>query len=201
MKQLTTKDGEPLLQFLPVENERESLTLKRHCPFIGLDQDAETVMAFPTFRNRCHRLHPAQRVRPDYQRTHCLTFAHRHCPVLLGQSTKALPPEIAVAPAKRRSIFVMLGVASVFMLLAVAFLLFEGWQWTSANGWFSDPGSAQTGQEMVSTPGVLQIDPEQPAPALLPTHILPTSESVPVEAPDSNLAPEPTPTPLSASET
>jgi len=164
MEQSITNDGDPLPQFSPVENERESQTLKRHCPFIGLDQDAKTAMSFPTMLNRCHRFQPAQSVRLDYQGTHCLTFAHRHCPVLLEPSVTTLPPEIAVTSAKRRSVFVILGAASIFILLAGAFLLFGGWQWTSANDWFFDSGSAQPQQEMINTPGVLQANPKQPTP-------------------------------------
>ena len=134
MEQLITNDGETRLQFLPVQKERDRLTLKRHCPFIGLTQDAETVMAYPTLRNHCHRLTPPRVVRTDYQSTHCLTFAHRHCPVLLASAPKTLPPGIRVSKEKKHSFFLILGVVSVVMLLAIAFLLFGGWQWTSANG-------------------------------------------------------------------
>ncbi len=164
MEQSITNDGDPLPQYPSVEHERESQTLKRHCPFIGLDQDAKTVMAYPTMLNRCHRFQPAQSVRLDYQGTHCLTFAHRHCPVLLESSVTTLPPEISATSAKRRSVFVMLGIASIFILLTGAFLLFGGWQWTSANDWFFDPGSAQPQQEIINTPGVLQANPKQSTP-------------------------------------
>ena len=201
MKQFLTNDGEPLFQYLPVENEQERLALKRHCPFIGLDRDAETIMAYPTSRNYCHRLNPAQGVRTDYQRTHCLTFAHRHCPVLLGHSSKSLPPEIAVTPARRRPIYLILSIASVFVLLIVAFLLFGGWQWTSANGWFFDTGSEGPKREVIVTPGILQAKPEEPAPTELPANIQPASGSLQVEMPDSDQAPVPTPTPIPSTET
>ena len=134
MEQIITTDGEPLLQFLPVEREQDRPMLKRYCPFIGITHDAETVMAFPTLRNHCHRIHPSQVVSMDYQSTHCLTFAHRHCPVLLSSTPKALPPGISVSQLKKRSLFVVFGLVSAVMLLVIAFLLFSGWHWTSASG-------------------------------------------------------------------
>jgi hypothetical protein len=200
MNQLTTKDGEPLLQYLSVENEEESIIFKRKCPFLGLAQDEETVMAFPATRNHCHRLRPAESVRLDYQRTHCLTFAHRHCPVLLEPSPKKLPRGIAYEDVRRRSIFVVLGVASLFMLLVIAFMLFGGWQRTSANDWFSDPDSVPTQEENIELPTELEIHSEQYVPTLLPTEFLPASE-LPIEALDSNQTPEPTITPSLTTET
>lgn len=52
-------------------------------------------MGYPSLRNRCHRVTPAKPVNPEYQNTHCFTFAHRHCPVLLEDNPDKLPPEIA----------------------------------------------------------------------------------------------------------
>jgi hypothetical protein len=169
MEQSIPDNKEPLLHFLPIEASQESLDLKRHCPFIGLAQDSDTVMAFPNTRNLCHRPRTPQEIRLDYQRTHCLTFAHRHCPVLLKSSRK-LPAEIAVSRVWRRSIFLMLSITTLIILLAAAFLFFGEFESTSANDWLFDPGREQAQQELFFTPTVqLDLDAlEDPLPTALP---------------------------------
>ena len=69
--------------------------LERQCPFIGLRSDLNTTMSYPTRRNCCHRVNPPKPVHPKHQKSHCLTFDHRHCPVLLDENPVKLPPEIA----------------------------------------------------------------------------------------------------------
>ena len=58
-------------------------------------------MGYPSLRNRCHRVTPPKPVDPEYQDTHCFTFDHRDCPVLLEDNPDKLPPEIAAVKSKR----------------------------------------------------------------------------------------------------
>lgn len=129
---------------------------KRRCPYIGLDNDPTTVMAYPTLRNCCHRVQPEEPVNLNYQLTHCFTFAHRHCPVLLGQTTEGLPPEIAVYSTKKRAAIALWLVVASGTLTAVFFLLFGDWQWGGANGSFLDFNGDPVPQETVETPAFQQ---------------------------------------------
>lgn len=164
MAQLVTKDGVPLLQFLSVDEARTNFTVKRQCPFIGLEKDAATLMSYPTLRNHCHRLRLSQDVKPSYQRTHCLTFAHRHCPVLLGASVSVMPSHIAAHPVRQRSIFMLLGITSIFIFGVIAFFMFGGLQSTRASNCFFEAHNTPTQQEIISTPGLRQIRTEQAYP-------------------------------------
>jgi hypothetical protein len=192
---------EPLFQLLNVEPDRDGLEMRRRCPFIGLSYDADTVMAFPTHRNHCHRVKPAQSVRIDYQSTHCLTFTHRHCPVLLEKSTHTLPVDIASKPTKKRPTVMLISFAITFILLAIGLLLFSGWQWTSASDWFTNPNSVPAQQEIIESPNQQPINPVETAPAVRPTESLPATELLLNESPPADGVPELTPTSVPASET
>jgi len=199
--QTYSKEKEPIFQLFNVEPDRSGLDMKRRCPFIGLSNDTETVMAFPTHRNYCHRVETALPIRIDYQSTHCLTFAHRHCPVLLEKSTRTLPPEIAVRPEKKRPTAMVISFAITFILLALGLMLFSGWQWTSASDWFANPDSVPAQQEVIEIPNQQIIDPAESTPALQPTESLPTTDLNLNEVAPVDELPNPTPTPITASET
>jgi hypothetical protein len=199
--QTLSTEKEPLYQLLNVEPDRSQLGMKRRCPFIGLIHDTDTVMAFQTHRNYCHRAQTAQPIRIDYQSTHCLTFAHRHCPVLLEKSMRTLPPEIAIRPEKKRPIAMVISFAVTFILLAIGLMLFSGWQWTSASDWFTNPDSVPVQQEVIEMPNQQIINPAESTPALRPTESFPTTDLHLNEVAPVDGIPNPTPTPITASET
>ncbi len=121
---------------------------KRRCPYIGLENDPGTVMSYPTLQNCCHRVEPAEAINLNYQLTHCFTFAHRHCPVLLETVSDGLPPEIAVYSTRKRAAIALWLVVASGMLTAVFILLFGDWQWSGANGGFLDFNGNPTQQEV-----------------------------------------------------
>lgn len=173
--------------------------MRRRCPFIGLSCDSDTVMAFPTHRNYCHRVKSAQPVRIDYQSTYCLSFAHRHCPVLLKKSTRALPTEISVQTGTKHSTAMALSLAVAVVLMAIGLLLFGGWQWTSASNWFANPGSTPAQEEVIEGPDQQVLNPAESEPAIRPTESQTTElllDQVPADG-----EPEPTPTSIPSSGT
>ena len=180
MDQTLSNKEEPLFQLLNVDPKRDRIDMRRRCPFVGLSHDAETVMAFPTHRNHCHRVKNPESVRIDYQSTYCLTFTHRHCPVLLEKSVRVLPPEIAVQPSQKRSTTMAVSFAIVAVLMAVGLLLFGGLQWASASDWFANPDSAPAQHEVIESPDQQQVSPT----------VLPATELLLNDAPPDNL-PEP----------
>jgi LysM repeat protein len=63
------------------------------CPFLGLLDDAETRVVYPSTANCCHRANPPAYVLPEHQSLHCLNSHHRTCSVFLSGAGKPLPEE------------------------------------------------------------------------------------------------------------
>ena len=64
------------------------------CPYLGLEDDAQTCLDYPSPWNLCYRSKPVQVVRLSHQRTTCLSAAHRSCPVFQKAQTGPLPAEL-----------------------------------------------------------------------------------------------------------
>lgn len=161
--------------------------LKRQCPFLGLSNDPDTIVGFPSLRNRCHRIDSTESVRPEYQRSHCLTFNHRNCPVLLGEADSKLVAEITVVPWKRRTVVFAWGVASVFAIIVVSIILFGGWQWAGAidgsRGTESKPAQqVAPPTQTVTSPSLTPTEITIAVPAA--TEVLPTNTLLPTGTPE-----------------
>ena len=174
---------------------------KRRCPYLGLDTDPTTVMAYPTLRNCCHRVQTEEPVNLNYQLTHCFTFAHRHCPVLLDQVTEGLPPEIGAYSTKKRATIALWVVIASGMLTVMFVLLFGDWQWGGANGGFLDFNGNSAQQETMGTPTLLQELIGSPTPTLTLTPIASavlsatpqsTETQLPTDIPETEELTEPT---------
>src|SRR5512139_2013484 len=55
------------------------------CPYLGLDDDADTSLAFPSGWNTCHRGRRVVSPSLEYQAEHCLGENHRKCGVFLAE--------------------------------------------------------------------------------------------------------------------
>jgi hypothetical protein len=96
------------------------------CPYLGLEDDAETSLAFPSVWNICHRSRRLVSPSLKHQAEHCLGENHRNCTVFPdGQAT--LPHHLRAAHNRttrpRRSPFPSLA----FVLIAVLVLAGLGW--------------------------------------------------------------------------
>jgi hypothetical protein len=49
------------------------------CSYVGLHDDAQSLAAFPSALNFCHRLIEPKPVKLDYQQQYCLSPAHQRC--------------------------------------------------------------------------------------------------------------------------
>jgi LysM repeat protein len=153
---------------------------KAHCHFLGLRDDPDTVRAFPSIGNYCHRAEPPEPVSIEYQTSHCFSFAHRHCPVLLASVAAPLPPEIAAFPATnlRNRRIALWSVLAAFAVAIGMFLFFGGWEWAGAN-WFNDGGNIEIQEPIqMNTPAVPLKFPGSPTPTLLPS---PTNTQLPTQ--------------------
>src|SRR3990172_7711867 len=99
----------------------------RTCPSLGLMDDSDTSLAFPSVWNCCHRARPIVPPILKHQREFCLSENYQQCPVFLLQQTAPIS-EHRRAPlrhVKKFRGFSRRNTAIALVSLGVIFLL--GW--------------------------------------------------------------------------
>ena len=66
----------------------------RICPYLGLIDDAQTSLAFPSGWNNCYHCKPVTSVDLGHQREYCLTPQHRLCIVYAQAAERPLPRQL-----------------------------------------------------------------------------------------------------------
>jgi hypothetical protein len=64
------------------------------CPYLGLEEDRQTCLAYPSHWNICHHSRPASVPRLGHQRKTCLSPAHTACPVFQREQVSLLPAHL-----------------------------------------------------------------------------------------------------------
>jgi len=64
------------------------------CPFLGLADDPQTRLAYPSAWNLCHRAATPAAAREEHQRLYCLTSGYVACPVFQRKRDTPLPDAI-----------------------------------------------------------------------------------------------------------
>src|ERR1035437_1932483 len=111
------------------ELPKEKLT--KVCPYLGLLQDSQTALSFPSGSNLCYHANPIASPSMEYQRLVCLNGRrHTLCPVFTRSELAPLPPEgsggsanilLLVKPARKRLLLpILLGVV-VLILAGIGF--------------------------------------------------------------------------------
>jgi hypothetical protein len=67
---------------------------KSICPFLGLKEDPDSVLNFPSQGNCCHHANPITPVTTIHQSKFCLTSNYLRCPVYITDKNAPLPPEL-----------------------------------------------------------------------------------------------------------
>ncbi len=98
------------------------------CPYLGLEDDADTSLAFPSGWNTCHRGRRAVSPSLEYQAEYCLSENHRKCAVFLAeQATLPLQHHLRSERGRtnkpRRRSYRSLG----FILIGILVLVGLGW--------------------------------------------------------------------------
>ncbi|MCE7906007.1 MAG: LysM domain-containing protein [Anaerolineae bacterium CFX3] len=73
------------------------------CPYLGLNDDPDTAISYPSPWNYCFRARPPAPIKPSYQAEVCFTRGHVSCPVYQAERAGPLPPELRGERAKGRS--------------------------------------------------------------------------------------------------
>lgn len=109
------------------------------CPYLGLEDDADTSLAFPSAWNTCHRSRRIVSPNLEHQAEYCLRENHRNCVAFsAGQAT--LPQHLRASynstTMPRRSPYRNFA----FVLIGLVALLGAGWGlWESVNARHSPP--------------------------------------------------------------
>ena len=64
------------------------------CPHLGIEEDIQTCLAYPSHWNLCHHSRPASVPRLGHQRKTCLSPAHTGCPVFQSEQVLPLPAQL-----------------------------------------------------------------------------------------------------------
>lgn len=102
------------------------------CPYLGLRDDPQTCLAFPSDWNCCHRAQPPDSVRPNHQRRYCQTSDYQTCPVFQNQKSLPLPAELrgrgpaGLHHSRRRSGPLPVRIAALVLVMIVVGLAWMG---------------------------------------------------------------------------
>lgn len=100
---------------------------KSICPFLGLKEDPDSVLNFPSQGNCCHHAYPLSPVAISHQSKFCLTPNYLRCPVFISEKSSPLPPQlIEKYNDKQLSKYIILfgAIISVLIITIIAFLFF-----------------------------------------------------------------------------
>lgn len=70
---------------------------KKECPFLGLMDDPETRMSYPSLMNCCHHAKPVEAIDQAFQNDYCLTEHYIDCPVYKQKEKKPLPSDLRIS--------------------------------------------------------------------------------------------------------
>jgi hypothetical protein len=107
-------------------NKAEPAVARAHqedmCPFIGLAQDSQTSLSYPSSWNVCHHSKPAGTPNLHFQQSFCFSKNHCTCPVYTRLERYPLPTGIrfpARKPPIQNRLFLFLSIGGVVLSLAV----------------------------------------------------------------------------------
>ena len=107
---------EPFVQEKTQENQ-DNL-----CPFIGLAQDSQTSLSYPSSWNVCHHTKPLGTPNLHFQQSFCFSAVHCTCPIYARLGREPLPSgirfQVTRPPLPKRLTFSIL-IGGVVALLAI----------------------------------------------------------------------------------
>lgn len=99
------------------------------CPFLGLENDADSSQAFPSIINFCYRSTPAAPVKLNHQTQFCLSRTHPKCLVFLRQQAAPLPSEIRAHYGSQKKIRRRVSQRNIIaVIIALAVIVLFEWQ-------------------------------------------------------------------------
>ncbi len=147
------------------------------CPFLGLDDDRETALSYPSIHNCCYHVKPASPVNLIQQRQYCLSNKYNTCPVYSNENVTRLPEgwgNHKILPIKLKPWMVWaLVIFAILLIVLVSYLL----------GWFKKP-AVTLPTLFTTTPTTSIVEPyitKQPTIVLFTETPAPTITEVPTK--------------------
>ena len=198
-------------------NESASENLKEKptkvCPYLGLLQDSQTTLAFPSASNLCYNARPLASPNLEYQRSFCLAGRqHTLCPVFTRSELAPLPPEISGSPATRlagtpvnKRLLLLILLACVVLILGILGMiwLFKGQHGSNAALAGKSPSTTPTSGGLPLATATFSITNIAITPNLelsaTPATLTPSATTNQSATPLTSQTPTPTPTPTKMS--
>jgi len=109
---------------IQIGGTQQPFEVSRTCPFLGLADDAQTPLAFPSDWNSCHYCKPVNSIKLDHQRMYCLSPSYKECIVYTQPMGNPLPRKIRNRQPDRTQADLWFGrIALALALLALIIVL------------------------------------------------------------------------------
>ncbi len=92
------------------------------CPFLGLSQDSQTALSYPSSWNVCHHTKPAGTPNLHFQQSFCFSKNHCTCPVYTRLERYPLPSGIRFPVSKptiQKRLILFLSIGGVILVLGI----------------------------------------------------------------------------------
>ncbi|NOY99954.1 MAG: hypothetical protein GXP40_12280 [Chloroflexi bacterium] len=101
----------------------------KRCPYLGMRDDPETALGFPSNWNYCHNAKPVAIPDLEHQRNACLTARHTACPVFCAEKRGSLPKDLRVPDPgmSGRTIWRWAAAGVIAFFLIASGLIFSGY--------------------------------------------------------------------------
>jgi hypothetical protein len=129
------------------------------CPFIGLPEDSQTALSYPSSWNVCHHTKPAGIPNLYFQQSFCFSKNHCTCPVYTRLERYPLPTGIRLQikkPPIQKRLVLFLSIGGVVLAFAIAGLVRVLPEWRDPNGSLSANLMSPT---PIAIPAVVLTDP------------------------------------------
>jgi len=164
------------------------------CPFLGLAEDLQGSLSYPSPGNFCHRTRPYGTPNIDFQRSFCFSEAYSNCPVLTRTGRGPMPSDIRWQDdkpfvEKRILLLILIGGMLALFGIGVAF-----WKSQDHGG---HGGNLQSTTVSLSLPATLPYLPTDTLPSTdtpATPAFVPVTESATPFTPVPTLSPTLTPT-------
>lgn len=167
-------------------------TVRDRCPYLGLEDDPETALGYPSVWNRCHSVKFPVAPALEHQREICLGADHLACPVFADQGAKTLPKELRFSA--RKNVFnktvLRVGVVAVIVLLVVGSSLILSGYW--APSWISSEPTASLVKPVASSTAIPSETFDTDAPEEEGAGVFPSATATLIMPTQTEIAQQPT---------
>lgn len=169
------------------------------CPFLGLAQDSQTSLSYPSSWNVCHHAKPVGTPNLNFQRSFCFSKNHCTCPVFSRLERMPLPTGIRFQfrkPPIQKRLILFLSIGGVILVLGIIGIVWGTQDRRNHNGnlpaHLVSPSPTATTAILPTDTMSFTATPVPPTLTALPTLTLTSTPTGPTTRPTDTLWPTPT---------